>query len=170
MGQIGAGKSVMSKQLCSHLGAVHLGIGQLLRDSYSDHPSLKSGELVPDNLVFKAVGDFISYHKNSTIVIDGFPRNQAQEEWLNEFLLSNPQQHLKAVFVLEVDDKTAIKRLQGRGREDDTEQAIVHRMSIFEQDVQPVINYYDKQGLVVRIDANQDPEEVFAEIKEHLPQ
>ena len=170
MGQIGAGKSVMSKKLCEHLKAKHLALGQLLRDTYPGHPKLKHGELMPDELVYKAIRDFIDASGSETIVVDGFPRNKQQQEWLHEYLLENPEQYLKAVFILNVSEGEVKRRLKQRGREDDTDDAIKQRKQIFAQHVQPLIDYYSKHEQAIHIDADGGIDKVFAEMRAKLPQ
>lgn len=170
MGQIGAGKSVMSKRLCEHLGAKHLALGSLLRNTYAGHPQLKHGKLMPDELVFKAVKDYIDQQGSAAIVVDGFPRNKHQEEWLNDYLMGNPDQYVKAVYVLEVSDKVVNKRLQLRARDDDTKEAIKERKKVFAEQVQPIIDYYGSREQVIHVNADKEVEEVFAEMLAKLPQ
>ncbi|MDO4500420.1 MAG: adenylate kinase [Erysipelotrichaceae bacterium] len=53
-------------------------------------------------------------------------------------------------------------------RADDTLESLVNRLEAYHGMTQPVIEYYEKQGLVTRINADQAPAKVFADIKDAL--
>ena len=50
-------------------------------------------------------------------------------------------------------------------RKDDTAESLKTRLNAYHESTRPVIEYYEKQGLVRTIDANHAPEEVFASIQ-----
>ncbi|MFT7537950.1 MAG: adenylate kinase [Lysobacterales bacterium] len=45
-------------------------------------------------------------------------------------------------------------------RKDDTEETIRHRMSVYIDTINPLLNYYDEQQLVKRVDSDRNPEDV----------
>lgn len=49
-------------------------------------------------------------------------------------------------------------------RQDDTPEAINHRLDLFEEEVMPVVGYYEKKGLLVRVNGDQPIAEVQKEI------
>jgi len=49
-------------------------------------------------------------------------------------------------------------------RSDDTPEAISERLDLFEKEVMPVIDFYEKQGKLVKVDGEQSIEEVHKEI------
>lgn len=53
-------------------------------------------------------------------------------------------------------------------RDDDTEETVRNRLEVYRKQTEPLIEYYDKQGVVVRIDGAQEPEATFADIKAAL--
>lgn len=53
-------------------------------------------------------------------------------------------------------------------REDDKPETIRQRLKVFRETTQPVIEYYEEKGLLKRIDADRDPEAVYADIVESL--
>lgn len=53
-------------------------------------------------------------------------------------------------------------------RADDNPEAINSRLDLFEQEVQPVVDYYEKNSRIIKIDGNQGIEEVFKNILEVL--
>ena len=50
-------------------------------------------------------------------------------------------------------------------RKDDTAESLKTRLNAYHESTRPVIEYYEKQGLVRTIDVNHAPEEVFASIR-----
>jgi adenylate kinase len=50
-------------------------------------------------------------------------------------------------------------------RDDDTEETVRNRLEVYRSQTEPLIDYYEAQGVVARIDGAQDPERTFADIK-----
>ena len=53
-------------------------------------------------------------------------------------------------------------------RKDDTVEQLTVRMDVYEKSTKPVIDFYDKRGIVSYIDASQETEAVFEKVKEAL--
>ncbi len=53
-------------------------------------------------------------------------------------------------------------------RDDDTEATVRNRLAVYRKQTEPLIEYYDRSGVVVRIDGAQEAEKVFADIREAL--
>ena len=53
-------------------------------------------------------------------------------------------------------------------RDDDTESTINKRLDVYKEQTEPLITYYEKQGLLKDINGNQDIKEVLAEIGRSL--
>ena len=51
-------------------------------------------------------------------------------------------------------------------RDDDTEATVRNRLAVYRQQTEPLIDYYDKQGVVARIDGDKAPDLVYADIRE----
>jgi adenylate kinase len=51
-------------------------------------------------------------------------------------------------------------------RDDDTEATVRNRLAVYRQQTEPLIEYYDKQGVVARIDGDKAPDLVYADIRE----
>jgi adenylate kinase len=49
-------------------------------------------------------------------------------------------------------------------RADETEEAISHRLSTYDEKTMPLIDFYRKQNLLITINGNQNPEKVFDEL------
>ena len=53
-------------------------------------------------------------------------------------------------------------------RDDDTEATVRNRLEVYRNQTEPLIDYYDCAGLVVRIDGAQSPDDVYSSIREAL--
>jgi adenylate kinase len=53
-------------------------------------------------------------------------------------------------------------------RDDDTEATVRNRLEVYRKQTEPLIDYYDRAGVVVRIDGAQEPEATFEDIREAL--
>ncbi len=61
-----------------------------------------------------------------------------------------------------------IKRGETSGRIDDNEETISKRLVTFHEQTTPILGYYGKQGKLVTIDANRNPDEVFTDVTQAL--
>ena len=153
---------------------VHLSTGDLLRDEVSSGSALgikaaeimKKGELVSDELVLSIVEGRLA-NINDGWLLDGFPRNVNQANSLKK-LLEKINQPLEAVISIKVADDYLVKRLLERGREDDNEEVIKNRLTIYREKTAPLIDLYTSQGILVGIDGNADIDVVFSCIEKAL--
>ncbi len=53
-------------------------------------------------------------------------------------------------------------------RDDDTEATVRNRLEVYRNQTEPLIDYYDRAGVLVRIDGAQEPERTFEDIKAAL--
>ena len=154
-GPAGAGKSMQGQILAARMGWRWLSAGQILRDTRDPEISriIRRGELVPHEEITRIMGDAIKRAGDiDQIILDGFPRNFEQAEWL----IGSKTDHgrdIKLVVVLEVPRDELLHRLSIRGRADDTPEAIDQRLSIYRQEMYPILGYFSQQGIpVVHID------------------
>ena len=61
-----------------------------------------------------------------------------------------------------------MKRGESSGRVDDNEETIKKRLQTFHDVTQPVVDYYDKQGKLRRVNAERDPNAVFEDVQKIL--
>jgi adenylate kinase len=101
-------------------------------------------------------------------VLDGFPRTVPQAEALERRLeeLGCP---LDAVVSFDIDEDELRDRLAGRAEEqdraeDDDEGAIRRRLKLFGDETKPLLDFYEDRGLLVRIEAKGDLDEVTGRI------
>jgi adenylate kinase len=154
-GPAGAGKSVQGQILAARYGWRWLSAGQLLRDSHDPQlvDMMHQGKLVPHDVITRIMGDAIAKAGDiDQIILDGFPRQLEQADWL---IASQPQhgRSIGLVVVLEVPREELLKRLAIRGRVDDTPGAIDERLSIYRQEIYPILGLLTEQSIpVVHID------------------
>lgn len=160
----GGGKGTQGVRIADELGIEHISSGDLLRAAVAaDTPVgrqvaeyLEAGRLAPDAVVMAAVTPLLE--ERDGFVLDGYPRTLAQAEGL-EF---------DVVFYLDVPDAVITERMLARGRADDSEAVILERIRQYESDTAPLIEYYEDQGVLVRIDGDRPVDEVTAELFENL--
>jgi adenylate kinase len=123
---------------------------------------LRRGDLVPDRLVTGLVLERLDQPDCARgFVLDGFPRTIGQAEALDEYLAARDAA-LDAACCLEVPDDELWRRLRGRGRSDDEELVIHHRLAVWTSQTRPVVAYYRDRGRLAVVDA-VGPREVIAE-------
>jgi adenylate kinase len=152
-GPPGSGKSVQGELLVTRNGWSWLSTGQLFRES-SDPEVLKhlaSGELIDDELTSKVLDQALKQADRTTrVVLDGYPRNIAQADWLEKHLPEHGRE-IKAIIVFEVPKDELMKRLSGRGRTEDAPEVIERRLNIYYERTKPVIDYYRKRNVPIEV-------------------
>ena len=133
---------------------------------------LASGELVPDETTIEMIRSRLAQRDAAGgFVLDGFPRNMAQADALDE-MLSEIGKPLTIVFELQVPDEVARARMAKRaaeeGRVDDTPEVIDRRIAIYHEETAPIVQHYRMVGNLVGIHGTKSVDEVFAEIQEGL--
>lgn len=63
-------------------------------------------------------------------------------------------------------EERLLDRGKTSGRADDNIESIKKRFKVFEETSMPVVNYFDKQGRVVKVDATSPPDEVYKNVQE----
>ena len=157
VGPPGAGKGTQAERLAASHGLLHLSTGDLLRAEVKAGSDLgkeaeavmNRGELVSDELVLAIVRSRLQNHSGGWL-LDGFPRNLTQAEALDA-LLSELNQPLQSVLLMELDDEELVQRLLARGRADDNEEVIRHRLSVYREQTAPLINHYEQRGQLKRV-------------------
>jgi adenylate kinase len=153
--------------------------------SYTD-----AGKLVPDDLVNRMVDDRLKADDcKPGFLLDGFPRTVAQAEALDG-MLAKTGRKLHHVLLLEVADAVLLERITGRRsdpetgrvyhikfdpppadiaprliqRSDDTEEVLGKRLGEYHEKTAPLIPYYEKAGLLRRINGIGSMDEIRARI------
>lgn len=176
-GAPGTGKGTQSEKLVAEYGVPQISTGDLLRQAVADGTELgrkakaamDAGELVSDDVVIGMIRERLNQpDTHNGFILDGFPRSLTQAEALDE-LLEEMDRPIQAVIHLEVDNEEIVQRLLDRGRADDNEDTIRNRLQVFQNQTQPLIEYYREQGKFTAVDGMGGIEEIYARIKAALP-
>lgn len=153
---------------------------------------IDKGQLVPDEVTCEIVEDRLAQDdcKNG-YMLDGFPRTITQAEALAKIA------NIDAVINIDVELSLLMDRLCGRRvckncgesyhvstlggatncrrcggelfqRKDDNPETVRSRLEVYKAQTAPLIDYYQRKGVLVNINGNANPEQVFAEISEKL--
>lgn len=170
LGPPGSGKGTQAARVCKARGMLHLSTGDLLRAAVQDQTALgrkakgymDAGDLVPDDLVFALLRERLrSPAAGRGYLLDGFPRNVAQAGTLDAELGAHG---ITRVVHLKLEDDEIVRRLLGRGRPDDTEPVIRNRLKVYRAETSPLIDLYDRRGLLIPIDARGSVDDVAGRI------
>jgi adenylate kinase len=173
VGPPGAGKGTQAGRIVDRFGGVHVATGDLLRSNAERGTELgrtasrymDQGDLVPDDVINGMVLERLGERDCAGgFVLDGFPRTVPQAEAL-ERRLEELRRPLEAVVSFEVGEDELRHRLAGRAEqedraEDDDEGAIRRRMELFDRETEPLLDFYGGKGLLVRVEAEGDPDSV----------
>jgi adenylate kinase len=160
----GAGKGTQGERIAARYGVPHISSGDIFRDETARQTPLGQqlsgyldrGDLVPDDLVLSLVKDrVVAAAKDSGgYVLDGFPRNLAQAEAAAD-IGRETNTSAQAVVYLYAPADVLVSRLAGRGenRADDSAAVARHRLEVYAEYTQPLVDYYAGRGILVKIDA-----------------
>ncbi len=172
LGLAGSGKSTQADLIAQKTGMVHLSVGQLLRETHQDHLEeyMKIGKLINPSVVNGLLKERLDSLKELSttkgVILDGYPRQQAQAEWLMDHKDDYP---LKLVVLVKTTVEESTKRLLARKRLDDNVEAIKNRLSLFKIETEPMIEYLKSQGIfVLEVDGLAPIEQVHQQIMEKL--
>lgn len=188
LGGPGAGKGTQCARLVERYGFSHLSAGDLLR-AEQERPGSQFGELIKDcirngaivpmevtvQLLENAMAEVVEQNKKknggsakgSRFLIDGFPRKMDQALKFEETVCP-------ARFVLFYDcpeaemERRLLERGKTSGRADDNADSIRKRFRTFIETSMPVVDHYEKENRVIKIDATATPEQVSKETQKRL--
>lgn len=172
IGMPGSGKDTQIEFMAKRRKIEVIRIGDLVRAKALTNSKIKAdldaGNLVDNNVINKIVKDVIqSAPEGSYLISDGFPRDIEQAKWLDEFARNNACKIDRVLFI-KIKDSTAIERLKKRGREDDDEVTINHRLEVFHQQTDQVIEYYKSSQRLSEVNGEGTPNEVANQIEDIL--
>ena len=107
---------------------------------------------MPDGIIIGIIRERLAQDDTKHgFILDGFPRTVAQAEALTQ-LSKEQNRPIEHVISIEVPAEELLQRLTGRrqieGRQDDTDEAIRHRLEVYQRETAPLIDYYCQQGLL----------------------
>jgi adenylate kinase len=147
VGAPGSGKGTQAEDLVKKTGYVHVSTGDILRKSKDDEIKdlMKTGKLLPDNIVSKELDKFIKDNKKAKgFIFDGYPRNIKQKDLLDKITGKNNLSLIK-VYYMDVPEDILKERIKERGktsgRADDKDTKVFNtRMEEFYDQTLPLIN------------------------------
>jgi len=178
IGPSGCGKSTQAKLIAEKYSLTHYSMGQLLRDEMASKSELglkaqsyvDSGTWAPDELVIDILKSNLDKVNNQNFIVDGFPRMANQGIQIEEYLDSknNPMSYL---ILLDVTFEEIMTRRQNSGqafqdasRTDNTPEAIAQRQKSYDDTINPIIEHYQSEGKLIKVDGNRQIEPIFNDI------
>ena len=154
---------------------------------------MDAGELVPDDVIIGLVIDRLQEpDTDAGFILDGFPRTSAQAVALDAEL-GKLERPLDAALLIDVDPEVIVKRLCSRRmcrecgfigseadavcpkcggemyqRDDDKPETISKRLDTYQNQTQPLIDYYEGHGILKSVDGNRAVDEVYVDVKKVL--
>jgi adenylate kinase len=180
LGPQGAGKGTQAKRIAAEHSLPHISTGDMFRAAIAAQtelgkqvePVLASGKLVPDEITIVLIRERLTEpDAEEGFVLDGFPRNLAQAEALDD-MLAEIGCGLDAILFFDLPDAVATERMLRRAadenRPDDTPEVIAERLRTYHEQTEPVVEHYRVTGRLVPLHAGGTIEEVWAEIEDAL--
>lgn len=155
---------------------------------------IKKGQLVPDDITISLIKDSINQENcKSGFILDGFPRNLYQAKELN-LLLNSENIKINKVILIDVAKDIIVNRLGCRRicekcgcsyqisnistinhicqecggtliqREDDKENVITDRLSIYNNSIEPMLDYYAAKGILSTVKGDKPISTIFNNI------
>ncbi len=190
LGPPGCGKGTQAKLLAKKLGLTHVAPGDIFRSEIKKGSELgrlvegimAKGDLVDDATTLRVIEKTLSEAKATGFLWDGFPRNLAQAQALDE-MLKRRGEKMDLVINLVVPEEKILDRAKNRRvcavcgkpysltveqpaisgvcdvcggelitRKDDREETVLDRLAVYHTHTEPLEGYYGDRGLVVSID------------------
>ena len=207
LGAPGSGKGTQAQRLMAYHGLPQISTGDLLREAVASggelgqraKAAMDAGELVSDELVLGIIRERVTRADcGDGFILDGFPRNLAQDEGL-EPVLAEINQPLDAAVLLAVEFDVLMQRLTGRRtcsvtgkllniyfsaqseidacidaggelvqRADDNEQTIGNRLKVYREHTEPLIEYYRSAGLLQVVDGEGEVDAIYQRLLDCL--
>jgi adenylate kinase len=152
---------------------------------------IEAGELVPDSLVTKLIEQKIIEQRANGFILDGFPRNLAQAKSLDSILKANKLTidwvidlgASEPVIIQRLSGRRVCKKCFANfhiknlppkkdnicdfcggelfQRADDKEETIKNRLKVYLESTSSLIDYYEKQNKLFKVNADLEAEEVY---------
>lgn len=206
LGPPGAGKGTQGTLLSERWGVPHVASGEILRRALADDKdtelartaqTIKQGNFIPDAVANAVVFRELDRPEAAGgFVLDGYPRDVAQAEALEDYLRQKAWT-LDAVVALLIEEQALVARLMGRltcprcgesyhvrsapplkegvcdkcgaalvVRDDDQPERVRTRLALYHQKTEPLIAFYRERGLLRTVDGSGAEDTVFAAVRD----
>lgn len=204
LGAPGAGKGTQADLISQDYKIPKISTGDILRREIAEctpfglsiKEKISSGQLVPDSDVTELVRKRISQPDCiDGFILDGFPRNIAQAELLNQMLQASGRS-ITTVIEIIVPDDVIVSRMSGRRvcsgcgatyhdkynmpsvagrcdkcggglftRDDDRAEVVSERLRVYHEQTAPLSEYYRDRGLLCRIEGMEALMDTYSLVK-----
>lgn len=175
LGPQGSGKTTQAEVLSKKLGVPYFSMGQLLRDQVAKGGERakmigevqKMGDLVPFEVVVNVLDERTREpDARDGYILDGFPRSFEQMTAFEKYDMPT------AVLILDIPREESIARLTKRagieGRADDTPEAILKRLRVYDEETLPVLEHYKEKGMAYVVSGVGEVPEVTERVLQHF--
>ena len=190
LGPPGSGKGTVAQMLVEDFDFEYLSTGIMFREEAKKQDEMgkkikeliDNGNYVPDDVTIPIVQNIIT--PKDHYILDGFPRTAAQVEAIEA-------ENVDLVLYLHIDESVSVERLSERRtdpvtgrsyhlvkspppkeiidrliqRDDDRPEIIRRRCSVYNEKTKKVVDMYREDGVLVEVDANPSPDEVYVNVK-----
>ncbi len=195
LGPPGAGKGTQAEFMVDNFNIPQISTGDILRENVKNNSEfgieaksyMDKGELVPDSIVINIIkGRLQDQDCESGYILDGFPRTLEQAQALDEAIQPDK---IDCAIYLYADETTIIKRLSLRRvskktgaiyhlkfnpppedeevfqRDDDKEDVVKNRLQVYDQQTEPLINYYKEKNILFEVNGTIELDLIHREIQ-----
>jgi adenylate kinase len=201
-GKQGSGKGTQAEMLAEKYNYFYFEMGELLREIAKTDETVNRyvneiGAFLPEEISVPIAIKYLEKKatKKDRIVFDGFPRSLKQLDMIDEWF---DEEGIGAVFLIEISDHEALKRLAARRickscgeiynlitnpprndrckkcggslyqRKDDKPESIKKRLTWYQEISKPIIEEFEKRGVLIRVDGERSIDEIHNDIVKKL--
>merc|ERR1711997_1321527 len=169
MGGPGSGKGTQCDRICVKYGYTHLSSGDILRFEVMSgsargrqlYQMMANGEAVPNEVVNDLLAEAMVKKAESKtctgFIVDGFPMDAEQAD---SFVKDIGEPNM--VLLLECNDEILKQRLNKRNNFDDTEEAIVKRIEIYNEKTKPIAANFNAKSVFAE---ERPADDIFVDIQ-----
>ena len=178
IGPSGCGKTTQAKKIAEKYSLTHISMGQLLRNEIAINSGygmeakkyVDEGQLCPDDLIFDILIAHLKTINYQNFIVDGFPRVLNQGRIIEFYLRKNNMPisaliHLSVTFA-EISARRAKMgdEFQDKSRSDNTPADIANRQKFYDDNIDPIKDYFKRKSELIDIDGNRPIEPIFDDI------
>lgn len=175
LGAPGVGKGTIAELTEKEKEIKHISTGEIFRNEMANKTKLglevksiiEKGEYVPDDITNEIVKGVLNSKevKEKGFILDGYPRTVNQSQFLKDNNI-----HIDGAVLLEAADDKIMARLLGRktGRTDDSPEVISNRLKVYNEKTKPLIDFYEKENLLIRVNAEGSIEDNFKNLLKEI--